>query len=194
MNDPHYDFHRFQQHLAPHSNESLVQMIAARAALGNQSFKGQSLSSKREQLLRHWGLTHVDAEPIERAIAAAWNARLSAYAPYSHFHVGASVLASTGGMWVGANIENSSYGLTLCAERVALASARLHEGSALMLVCIVAKTDEPITPCGACRQWIVELAPHAIIGMLGNEGIERWCTPEELLPWAFGAAFFHHHT
>jgi len=112
-------------------------MIAARAALGNQSFKGQSLSSKREQLIRNWGLTHADTEPIERAIRAAWNARLSAYAPYSHYHVGASVLASTGGIWVGANIENSCYGLTLCAERVALASARLHEGSALMLVCIV---------------------------------------------------------
>jgi cytidine deaminase len=58
----------------------------------------------------------------------------------------------------------------------------------------LSKTDELITPCGACRQWIVELAPHALIGMLGNEGIERWCTPEELLPWAFGAEFFHHHT
>ncbi len=194
MNDPHYDYLRFQQHLATHSNESLVQLIAVRAAIGNLSFKGQSRASKQDLLLRHWGLTPTDTEPIERAIAAAWDAQLSAYAPYSHFQVGASVLASTGDIWVGANVENSSYGLTLCAERVALASAQLSKGSALMLVCIVAKTDEPIAPCGACRQWIVELAPYAVIGMLGNEGVERWCTPQELLPWAFNAALFHQDT
>lgn len=190
MSGAQSDFERFREHLSAYGNGGLVHAVAARAAIGNWRAAMCSQDDVRH-LLERWGIASAALEPIEHALAAAWNARAAAYAPYSRFHVGAAVLGSCGRLWYGANVENSSYGLTLCAERAALAAARAAGGEAFLLLCVAADTEEPISPCGACRQWIVELAPHALVAMVGTKGAERWCTPAELLPWAFGSDMFH---
>ena len=124
----------------------------------------------------------------EALLALARQAAQKAYCPYSHFRVGAALVAN-GKVYTGVNIEISSYGLTLCAERAALASA-LSNGdkdiTQLAVACLDAPPDALAyerTPCGACRQWIADLAPHATLFV---DGIERDFTITELLPYAFG--------
>ncbi len=113
---------------------------------------------------------------------------LKAHCPYSHFRVGAALVAN-GKIYTGVNIEVSSYGLTLCAERSALASALSHgdtEITHIAVVCLDASPNAPAnerTPCGACRQWIADLAPSATLYI---DGIERDFTIADLLPYAFG--------
>ncbi|MFQ5743235.1 MAG: cytidine deaminase, partial [Acidobacteriota bacterium] len=102
-----------------------------------------------------------DLEPQERElIAAARAARARAHAPYSHFAVGAAVRTADGIIHPGCNIEISSYGLTLCAERVALFGARAAGATRLQALALVAagKAGRPTPPCGACRQVIWDLA------------------------------------
>ena len=121
-------------------------------------------------------------------LALARETALRAHCPYSHFRVGAVVVAG-GQTFVGVNIEISSYGLTLCAERSALAAA-LSQGagpiSQVAVACIDAPPDAPLherTPCGACRQWLADLAPSALISI---DGAPRDFLISELLPHAFG--------
>ena len=97
----------------------------------------------------------------KQLISAATEARKLSYSPYSHFAVGAALLCKDGKVFVGANIENSSYPLCMCAERNALYNAMLngYKKSDFMALAIVADTDEPCSPCGACRQVISELFP-----------------------------------
>src|SRR6266700_5834787 len=103
--------------------------------------------------------------PREELLSLAREVALHAHCPYSHFHVGATVLAD-GKIYVGVNVEISSYGLTLCAERSALAAAVAAGASSIThiaVACIDAAPDAPLggrTPYGACRQWIADLAPH----------------------------------
>ncbi len=110
-----------------------------------------------------------------------------AHCPYSHFRVGSAVVAG-GKTYVGVNIEISSYGLTLCAERSALAAA-ISDGAGpitqVAVACIDAPQEAPIderTPCGACRQWLADLAPQAVIYI---DGAMRDFTIADLLPYAF---------
>ena len=124
----------------------------------------------------------------EALLALARQVALQAHCPYSHFHVGAALIAG-GKTYVGVNIEISSYGLTLCAERSALAAA-LSDGAGpithIAVACIDAPSDAPLsarTPCGACRQWIADLAPEAVIFI---DGAERDFHIPDLLPHAFG--------
>lgn len=111
-----------------------------------------------------------------------------AYAPYSKFRVGAAVLGSSGTIYRGANIENSCYGLGICAERVALAAARVAGEQDLIgvaVACIDVSADAHVhggLPCGACRQWIKELAPNAQIFIAGETDSY---SVDELLPKAF---------
>lgn len=97
-----------------------------------------------------------------------------AYAPYSKFHVGAAVLGDSGQIYGGANVENASFGLSICAERVALATARAA-GESSMLAIAIACVDaanaslEERMPCGACRQWLQELAPDAVVIVAPDE-------------------------
>ena len=111
-----------------------------------------------------------------------------AHAPYSRFRVGAAVLDAHGALFHGANVENASYGLTLCAERVALANAKVAgcaEIVAVAIACIDAPEASPLEsrmPCGACRQWLAELAPNAQILVAGTS--ERMSVAQ-LLPRAF---------
>src|SRR5258708_5481437 len=124
----------------------------------------------------------------EQLLRLAHEAALHAHCPYSHFRVGAALVAD-GEVFVGVNIEISSYGLTLCAERSALAAA-LSAGAGPITQIAVACIDAPLdaslssrAPCGACRQWLADLAPDALIFI---NGVERDFTIADLLPHAFG--------
>jgi cytidine deaminase len=116
-----------------------------------------------------------DRDLLELAREAAGGA----YAPYSAFRVGAAVLARDGQVVTGANVENSSYGLTLCAERAALGRA-VAEGIRPGDVAAVAVTA---SPCGACRQWLLEFAVERVLFPWQGELVAR--RPDELLPESF---------
>lgn len=96
-----------------------------------------------------------DAALIELAIAA----RSGAYAPYSSFKVGAAILNGNGEIALGCNIENISFGLTMCAERVAVGSAVQQGWTKFVTIAIVTDSKEPVVPCGACRQVLAEFNP-----------------------------------
>lgn len=127
-------------------------------------------------------------------VAAARTAALNAHAPYSRFGVGAALLLSDGSVMTGANFENASYGLSLCAETVAVAKAfEAGRRGGLAAVAVVGlKADkEPITPCGRCRQVLNEVAAlgdtDPLVLCVSAEGVRR-VTLSALLPHAFGPA------
>lgn len=113
-------------------------------------------------------------------IDTAWQVWERAYAPYSNFPVGAAVLASDGRVFTGCNVENLSYGLTMCAERVALGAAVASGARDFLLMAVVADTQVPISPCGACRQVMAEFGVPQV--MLSNREKHLKFTLEELLP------------
>ncbi len=122
----------------------------------------------------------------QRLLAAARAARSRAYAPYSGFRVGAALLTDRGSIYTGANIENSSYGLTICAERVALFSA-VHAGiRSFKGLTVVTDTTPPSSPCGACRQVLLELAGDIEVVMANMQGDQFTRSALELLPHPFG--------
>jgi len=122
----------------------------------------------------------------ERLIRAARRAMKNAYAPFSNFRVGAAVLTSKGEVFVGCNVENSSYGMTNCAERTAIFAAVAKSGPKLKVraVAVVNDQDVPCSPCGACRQVIYEFGPDAMIFFKSSKG---WTEAPitELLPEGF---------
>ena len=133
----------------------------------------------------------VDTDVRDRLSAAARDAAEDAYVPYSDFPVGAAVLAA-GKIYAAANVENASYGLSLCAERAALAKA-VSEGAAgkiqaIAVACVNAGKEageSELLPCGACRQWMQELAPRLVIYIVAfDEDILEVSLPE-LLPRPF---------
>lgn len=99
----------------------------------------------------------------QELLTAAAAARLEAYAPYSHFQVGAALRAKDGRIFTGCNVENLSYGLTICAERNAVFAAVAAGVREFEAVAVVADTREPISPCGACRQVMAEFGDFKII-------------------------------
>ncbi|MGB8657125.1 MAG: cytidine deaminase [Candidatus Zixiibacteriota bacterium] len=118
-------------------------------------------------------------------IKKAKDARLKAYAPYSHFKVGAALLTKTGKVHTGTNVENSTFGLTVCAERVAVFKAINKGDRDFVKIAVVADKNPPITPCGACRQVLAEFANDLEIVCANLKGrVERY-TLKELLPDAF---------
>ncbi len=100
----------------------------------------------------------MDSGTIGRLIEAAKEVRKNAYAPFSGFKVGAAVLAGSGRIYTGVNVENSSYGLTICAERVAVFKAVSEGERVIRAVAIYTETEKPTWPCGACRQVLLEFA------------------------------------
>jgi cytidine deaminase len=128
----------------------------------------------------------VDAD-LARAARAA---RRRAYAPYSGFRVGAAVRAGDA-IHAGCNVENASYGLTVCAERVAVAAAVAAGARRIDAIAVASGTDEPTPPCGACLQTLAEFAGPALpVRLVGARGGKIDTTLGELLPRAFTRRFF----
>lgn len=120
---------------------------------------------------------------------AAEKARRRAHAPYSHFHVGAAIECDDGAIIAGCNVENASYGLTMCAERNAV-GAMILEGRTPRRVAIVVDHTRPVPPCGACRQVLLEVAAPAVeVRSRTLDGQELQSTVGELVPHAFSGAF-----
>ncbi len=107
-----------------------------------------------------------------------------AYAPYSGFRVGAALLGQDGSVHTGCNVENASYGLTICAERTALASAVASGVREFRSVAIVSSGPEAVPPCGACRQVLAEFSPDLEVVSATGSDRRRW-TLRELLPEPF---------
>lgn len=125
-------------------------------------------------------------EQRQRLLQSAREAMRRAYAPYSHFRVGAALLTSEGRIFSGCNVENASYGLTICAERTAIFSAVAQAGPSMSIQAIVVLNDQeaPCSPCGACRQVIYEFGPEAIVVFPTASGLKE-LSIAELLPEGF---------
>ena len=124
----------------------------------------------------------------DELIKVALEARERSYSPYSKFAVGAALLCRDGSVYIGANVENASYPLCMCAERNALYCAMMDGKNSddMVALAIVADTEEPCSPCGACRQVISELYPSdAPIYLANLNGEEQTTTIATLLPFAF---------
>lgn len=122
----------------------------------------------------------------EELLKKAKEARKRAYVPYSQFAVGAALQATDGRIFSGCNIENASYGLTNCAERTALFKAISEGKTQFVALTVVTDTEEPVTPCGACRQVLIEFCPPDMPVILANyTGKQRVTTVSQLLPGAF---------
>ncbi|WP_413380137.1 cytidine deaminase [Alkalihalobacillus sp. 1P02AB] len=128
----------------------------------------------------------------DKLIKEALKARENAYVPYSKFPVGAALLMDDGQIYHGANIENASFGLTNCAERTALFKAYSDGNTKVKAVAIVADTEGPCSPCGACRQVMIELCEQTTSVYLSNlSGEIQETTVTELLPGAFTSEDLH---
>ena len=125
----------------------------------------------------------------QEIIEAATAARENAHAPFSHFKVGAALLTKSNEIVTGCNIENASYGLTICAERVAIFKAISENKKDFARICVVADTDALTPPCGACRQIIWEFCGDVEVLMANLQGKEETFQMSELLPKAFDAKF-----
>lgn len=141
-------------------------------------------------------MSATEREIAEREIAElcrlAQEARGRAYAPYSRFLVGAAVRTEDGRVFTGANVENASYGLTLCAERTAIAQAVLAGARRLRQVAVASANSPPAAPCGMCRQTIAEFAgskedmQRCLVVLVNERGEQARTTLAELLPMSFG--------
>jgi cytidine deaminase len=129
------------------------------------------------------------SELIEKAKKLALEVRIRAHAPYSNFLVGATLIAEDESLWIGCNVECSSYGLTICAERTALVSGVAQGKKRFVGVIVAVDTDELTPPCGACRQLLYDFASDAIVILINLRGAEKRFTMKELLPEAFSAEF-----
>ncbi|WP_219836307.1 cytidine deaminase [Paenibacillus sp. R14(2021)] len=132
--------------------------------------------------------------PYKQLMEQAIEARKRAYAPYSNFQVGAALLDAEGGVHLGCNVENAAYSPTNCAERTALFRAIVdgHAARSFEAIAVVGDTDKPITPCGVCRQVLVELCSPDMPVIMGNmKGDWQLTTVAELLPGAFSSDQLH---
>ena len=119
-----------------------------------------------------------------RLLAKAWEVWERAYAPYSGFAVGAALEDEDGRIFVGCNVENLSFGLTICAERVAVGAAVAVGSRRFSRLAIVSESKEPVSPCGACRQVLAEFAPELPIICENRDGAQFSASLSELLPRA----------
>jgi len=133
------------------------------------------------------GLFEACEEEIKPVLELARDVRGLAYCPYSNFHVGSAVLCKDGTVFTGVNVENASYGLSICAERVALTKAVSdgHKDFQAIAVCCDVTTDSFKSPCGACRQFIIEFGGHIVLYLVKPDLSWKRITALELLPLAF---------
>lgn len=125
-------------------------------------------------------------EQKDQLVLAANQVRANAYAPYSQYKVGAAVRGDNGRVYTGANVENASYGLCICAERSAVAQAISDGAKKIAGVAVVTSTSPPAAPCGMCRQTLAEFGPDTLELVLVNDKGERLeTTLGQLLPRAF---------
>ena len=124
-----------------------------------------------------------------KLIEAARLARENAYAPFSNFKVGAALEATSGRVFTGCNVENASYGLTVCAERVAIFKAISEGERSFRSIAVVADTDTLTPPCGACRQIIWEFCGDIEVWLANLKGKMESHRAAELLPKPFDASF-----
>lgn len=125
-------------------------------------------------------------------LEAALAARAHAFAPYSRFPVGAAVRTRSGKIFTGCNVESTSYGLTICAERVALCSAVAAGERHIVEIAVVADCPVPVPPCGACRQMLHDFGAGATLWMANLTGAVRSTTLSSLLPEAFTDGMLPH--
>jgi len=125
----------------------------------------------------------------QEIIRAATAARENAHAPFSHFKVGAALVTANDEIITGCNVENASYGLTMCAERVAIFKAISEGEKNFVKICVVADTETLTPPCGACRQIIWEFCGDIEVLMANTQGKTATHQMRALLPEAFDASF-----
>lgn len=128
-------------------------------------------------------LSHID---FDQLVAQAVEARKAAYVPYSRFPVGAALLSADGTVYTGCNVENASYGLTICAERNAVAHAVAEGARHFDAIAVV--TENGVTPCGMCRQTLAEFGPTMTVIVADAAGHRRIYNLADLLPAAFTPA------
>lgn len=128
---------------------------------------------------------------IKELVQKAIEAKSKALPKYSNFYVGAALLTENNNIYLGGNIENSSYGLTICAERTAVFQAILNGERKFTAIAIVGDTEDFLPPCGACRQVLADLCDKDLdVVMANNKGETKILKLNELLPFSFGEEFF----
>jgi len=128
---------------------------------------------------------------IERLIKAAQDVRENAFAPYSNFRVGAALETIEGEIYTGCNIENATFGLTLCAERLAIFKAMSEGQREFRQLAVIADTKDLTPPCGACRQIIWEFCGDITLTLANLRGQTRQFSMSTLFPHAFDRSFLH---
>lgn len=122
---------------------------------------------------------------VDPVVLAARGVQSHAYAPYSQYRVGAALETEDGAIFLGCNVENASYGLSHCAERVAVGAALSAGRRRFRRIVIVSDSDPPAAPCGACRQVLIEFGEDLVVEAVGPKQTLRW-NLRELLPSFFG--------
>lgn len=148
----------------------------------------KEMRKMEEKAMQAAGISREDTAPMtddDTLLALARKAMENSYSPYSHFAVGAALLAADGRVFLGCNVENASFGLTNCAERTALFKA-VSEGAREFVAIAIASSGSMPYPCGACRQALNEFAPQLRVLVISGAGEVDKTTLPELLPHGFG--------
>jgi cytidine deaminase len=122
----------------------------------------------------------------EKLIGEAIRVRKNAYAPYSHYQVGAALLGKSGRIYTGCNVENASFGATICAERVAAVKAVSEGETGFEAIVVAVNGPEPGSPCGICRQFLAEFGTSLKLILVNLDGAKIETSLEQFLPRAFG--------
>lgn len=128
------------------------------------------------------GLTAAEKDDL---LAAALAVKPRAYAPYSGFHVGSALLSRTGRIHLGVNVENASYPVGVCAERVAIGAAVTAGDADIIAVAVATDADTPVMPCGMCSQALFELSPDLLVIAVDKHGHRREASIRQVLPFAY---------
>lgn len=130
----------------------------------------------------------------KKLIEAAQKAKEHSYSPHSKFRVGAAIITQSGKIYTGCNIENSSFSLTICAERTAIFKAVSEGQRKFAAIAIVTDLKDPIPPCGACRQVLMDMAGDIDVIIAGNKGDNIVSKLSKLLPMPFDGSMLNHKT